>query len=68
MTTDMKQWLSEHGLTATQIADALGWKHWRMWGVLSGRLPAPRELQGLFCGVYGMTASEYENLIERRKS
>ena len=64
MTRAMKAWLSEHGLTATDIARALGWKDTTMYYVLAGHRAPPSELHDILCNVYGMTEEEFKGAMK----
>lgn len=64
MTKAMKSWLSEHGLTATNIADAMGYKYSRIYRILDGRLKPPAEFREMMIDVYGMTEEEYKGAMK----
>ena len=63
MTPTMKRWLHEHGLTAVQVAERAGILVPDIYRQLSGGMTPDPSLRDTLCGVYGMTAKEYQEAI-----
>lgn len=63
MTRAMKAWLTDHGLTAVQVADRAGVNIRKMYRQLGGRAPVQQELTDTLCKIYGMTPAEMQEAI-----
>lgn len=64
MTPNMKRWLTDHGLTAVQVADKAGVRIRDLYDSLSGKRPVQPELQSTLRSVYGMTEQEYREAVQ----
>lgn len=64
MTSYMKKWLNERGLTAMQVAEKAGlYIPTDIYRQLNGSMPVSSALRETLIGVYGMTAKEYQEAI-----
>lgn len=63
MTRAMKTWLTDHGLTAIQVANRAGMDIRKMYRQLGGRAPVQKELTDTLCGIFGITEQEYQEAI-----
>ena len=64
MTANMRRWLTDHGLTAVQVADMAGIRIRDLYDSLSGRRPVQSELRTTLRSVYGMTEAEYREAVQ----
>lgn len=63
MKAEMKHWLSDHGLTALQVAQRAGLPMpTDIWRMLRGGMPMHPNLKPTLCSVYGMTEAEWKEV------
>ena len=64
MTSAMKKWLHERGLTAITVMRTAGiWDTHYFYRMLNGKKKVTQELHDTLCRVYGMTEKEYKEAI-----
>lgn len=59
MTKMLRTWLSDHGLTALDVARRSGIARRDMYRILSGSKAVPYELKYTLKRIYGMTDAEF---------
>lgn len=63
MTKMLRTWLSDHGLTALDVARRSGIARRDMYRILSGSKAVPYELKYTLQRIYGMTDAEYKETV-----
>lgn len=67
MTPKMRTWLSEHGLTALDVARRSGIAKRDMYRIMSGQKAVPFELKHTLLRIYGMTDAEFREAFARAR-
>lgn len=65
MTSKMKRWLHDRGITAVEVANKAGVPRADLYRQLRGTMPVAPELRHTLLRTFGMTPREYEEVIPR---
>ena len=63
MTAKMKQFLHDHGITATDVARHAGVRYYDMYKMLRGEKKPEPSLRDAFIRIFGMTEAEWKEAV-----